>query len=134
MKNSAALDLAPQLPFNDGPNDEIQRRFEKFHADNPHIYKFLVRFTREVVDERRHRGLSPNYGIAAALERVRWHVNVEVRGYPEFKLNNNYRSRYARLIQLQEHDLANVYELRELTAVRGIDYPSVLKVVNEKSR
>jgi len=103
----------PTLPF-DEPPDEIQRRFLKFHEDNPHIYKFLVRFTREFVRARKERNLSPRYSISAALERVRWHVNVEVHGYDDFKLNNNYRSRYARLIMDNEPDLKDVFETREL--------------------
>ena len=32
-----------------------------------------------------------------------------------FKLNNNYRSRYARLIMEQEADLEGVFQIRELT-------------------
>jgi hypothetical protein len=34
----------------------------------------------------------------------------------DFKLNNNYRSRYARLIMVQEIELVDAFEIRELKA------------------
>lgn len=101
--------------FKESPQDDrIQRRFLKFHADNPHIYRLLVKYTRDAVLAREERGMSRAYGIAAVVERVRWHVNVEAQGAEEFKLPNDFRARYARLIMAQEQDLLGVFELRSL--------------------
>ena len=38
---------------------------------------------------------------------------MELRKGKDFKLNNNYVSRYARLIMAQEADLEGVFETRE---------------------
>lgn len=96
----------------DPPEDDasIQARFERFHADHPEVYALLVRFTREAKD----MGRRAHYGVAAVFERARWHAEIEKT--EEFKLNNNYRSRYARLIMEQEPDLDGFFSLRELTA------------------
>jgi hypothetical protein len=96
------------------PDDEIQREFLKYHQANPHVYKFLVRFAREALQELEARGKARCYGIAACVERARWHINFEVKGFPDFKLNNDYRARYARLIMKTEADLRGVFALRPI--------------------
>lgn len=87
----------------------IDRRFQAFHAGNPGVYEALVRLAREA----RAQGLE-RVGIGLLWEVLRWellHKRVEADGY---KLNNIYRSRYARLIMANEPDLAGVFEVREL--------------------
>jgi hypothetical protein len=101
------------------PHDRIQIRFENFHRQNPRFYQLLVYYTREAVKAREEKGRGRHYGIAAVVERVRWHVDVEAKGVEEFKMPNDFRSRYARLIMKQEPDLRDVFELRELRAVDG---------------
>jgi len=87
----------------------IQARFERFHADNPHIYAELVRMSRRLVASgRRH------FGVGMLWETLRYRVAITTDSDDEFKLNDHYRSRYARLIMASEPDLAGVFELREL--------------------
>ena len=88
----------------------IQQRFEAFHAANPHIYDTLVRMARTLRERGRKR-----IGIAMLFEVLRWNHGIRTTD-TEFKLNNNFRSRYARLIARQEPDLAEVFERRELKA------------------
>lgn len=89
--------------------DNIQVSFEKFHADNPQVYKLLAQFARQVKASGRTQ-----YGIENLFARLRWHVEIETTG-DQFKLNNNMRSRYARLIMEQEPDLKGFFTTRKLT-------------------
>ena len=89
--------------------DEIQVAFEKFHTENPHVYQMLVKLARQVRDAGRTR-----YGIEGLFARLRWHYDFEARTDDEFKLNNNFRSRYARLLMEREEDLEGVFSVREL--------------------
>lgn len=89
-------------------NDEIEKKFEKFHNKNPHVYKLLVKYAREA----RKTG-KKKFGMGAIYERARWNVEVETRGVP-FKIDNDFRSRYSRVIMHNEHDLDGFFELREL--------------------
>ena len=86
-------------------------RFLRFHAKHPQVYVLLVRFAREW-QYAGHR----KCGIKMLWERVRWEIGIE--GLPEsvddWKLNNNYHSRYARLIMRQERGLEGFFETREL--------------------
>lgn len=94
----------------DKPNDRIQASFERFHAENPEVYRLLVQFARQVKASGK-----PAYGIESLFARLRWHFEIETKG-DTFKLNNNYRSRYARLIMHREPDLESFFTTRGLVA------------------
>ena len=90
---------------------DIQADFERFHAANPEVYRLLVKFTRQVRDAGREQ-----YSIDSIFHRLRWHYHIELRTEEPFKLNNNFTSRYARLIMAQEADLDGIFEVRVLRA------------------
>lgn len=70
----------------------IVSKFWIYHKENPHIFDLYLRFARELRKSgRRH------YGIGCITERIRWHVAVETKG-EDFKMGNNHRSCYARLL------------------------------------
>ena len=79
----------------------IQEKFEQFHEDNPRVYKLLVLFTLAA-----RRAGWERYGISSIFERVRWHLSIETHDKDGFKLNNNYRSRYARMLNNDEEIIA----------------------------
>lgn len=92
------------------PISSIQERFERYHRDHPEVFACLVHLAYEV----KGKGFR-HYGIKSLFERVRWHFQIE-QGLEEFKLNNNYHSRYARLIIQEFPDLDGFFELRDLQA------------------
>jgi hypothetical protein len=93
-------------------NDDsrIDREFAEFHAANPHVYDELVMLAR-----RARRAGTTRLGIGMLFEVLRWRHALRTRG-DDFKLNNNYRSRYARMLMDREPDLNGVFEIRELRA------------------
>ncbi|OBI95586.1 hypothetical protein A5625_08160 [Mycobacterium sp. 1465703.0] len=85
----------------------MPERFEEFHADNPVVYDTLVRLAREwVARTGRHK-----LGIATLFERTRWEIALATND-PEYKLNNNWKAYYARLIMRREPDLDELFDLR----------------------
>lgn len=90
--------------------DRIEREFNEFHAQHPEIYDRLVSLARTW-----QANGSAKLGIATLFEVLRWnsHLNPDKTG--GYKLNNNYRALYARLIMDKEPDLAGIFELRERT-------------------
>lgn len=90
----------------------IQEAFEHFHAANPWVYEALRRLALDLV----HRGRK-KVGIGMLFEVLRWqHSRQTTDEHSDFKLNNNLRSRYARLLMENEEELAGVFEVRELKA------------------
>ena len=91
--------------------DHIEREFWEFHNKHPEVYHQLTRLARQWRANGRAK-----LGIATIYEVLRWnsHVNQERDG--GFKLNNNHKALYARLIMEREPDLDGVFETRERTA------------------
>lgn len=80
--------------------------FRRHHEENPHVYAKL----REYALQARGAGRT-RLGIAVIFERLRWHAAIETTD-EEYKLNNNHRAYYARLLMANEPDLRGMFELR----------------------
>jgi hypothetical protein len=91
------------LPFAD---PVLESKFQEYHADNPQVYAKL----REYALLAKHSGRK-RLGIGALYERLRWYSTVEAKG-DDFKVNNNYRAYYARLLMKEEPELAGFFETR----------------------
>jgi hypothetical protein len=83
----------------------IDEAFADFHAAHPEVYTQLVRMARQ-----------SKVGMKMLFEVLRWERIIQ--GLPDetemFKLNNNYTSRYARLIMSENEFLVGMFEIREL--------------------
>jgi hypothetical protein len=89
----------------------IQERFERFHREHPEVYKHLHRLALQW----RSYG-HDQCAIGMLWEVLRWQRTVEGLPDPDedYKLNDHYRSRYARLLMEEEPLLADFFEVREL--------------------
>lgn len=96
-----------------GPNPEpsIEAAFRRFHRENPHVYDGLVELARGWQERRGDAKL----GIGMLFEVLRWQIALRTRN-DDFRLNNNYRSYYARMMMAREPELAGIFELRRLNA------------------
>ncbi len=102
---------APPVLVAPPPGDTLQATFEAFHEANPWIAEALRRLARQLVDQGHRR-----IGMAMLFEVLRWNVALSTDDPASgFKLNHNYRSRYARLLMAEDPLLDGVFELRELT-------------------
>ena len=86
----------------------IDARFKLFHADNPHIYRELQRRAQALLDRGAKR-----IGIAAIVEAMRYDAAIESKG-DQWKINNDYRSRYSRMLLDWNPQLRGVLDTREL--------------------
>ena len=90
--------------------DASYEAFAAYHAANPQVYAALRRFALEA-----KRAGRPRIGINEVHERVRWHTTVEAR-HDSFKVNNNWRPFYARLLMHEEPELEGFFETRRASA------------------
>lgn len=105
--DAAATDFAPLVAAPTVPGSSIDEQFWAFHRANPHVYKLLKKLAFEMLKTRE------KYSISTLIEIVRWHHDVQTTGDP-FKINNNYKSRYARLLMERNPELVGFFETREL--------------------
>ena len=88
----------------------IQARFQAFHRRNPEVFAEL----RRLALDYQLRGY-PCIGIKHLVEVLRWQRRAETFDpTSQFKVNNSYTSRYARLLQDEEPRLRGFILTREL--------------------
>ena len=111
MKPSAQceLDFTNILP--ESLDCSIYARFKRFHGNNPEVYRNLVSLARDF--RRQAQNHNRKMGIAMLFEVLRWnyYLNIDM-GEEEFKLSNDFRAPYARLIMESEPDLNDVFQIR----------------------
>lgn len=99
--------------FDNMREKSIQARFEAFHEANPHVYEVLVTLARQAKVAGKEK-----IGIGMLWEVMRWNQFISTDSKKEgYKLSNDFRSRYARMIMEQEEDLVGIFNVRELTAM-----------------
>ncbi len=89
----------------------LAERFADFHQDHPEVYAALTRLTRQAHDAGARR-----IGIAQLFEVLRWEwvLSALPASNEAWKLNNDYKSRYSRLIMHREPWAAGMFETRRL--------------------
>ena len=87
----------------------IQQQFETFHAANPAVYERLLRMALNVRRLGRER-----VGIATLYEALRYEALTTTGDH--YRLNNSFRSHYARLLMDTHPDLVGIFLTRSLVA------------------
>jgi hypothetical protein len=112
---AAAQDGIPGLVIRtvrqpDGQAATIQAQFEAFHELNPWVLHALETLTADYLT----RGAT-RVGIGMLFEVLRWRYVTATEG-DEFRLNNNFRSRYVRLLIERHPEWRSAFEVRALRA------------------
>lgn len=89
----------------------IQERFERYHTKHPEVFNHLVRLAREV----KSTGLK-RCGISLLWERLRWFYWIECDASEKYRMNDNYRSRFVRLLIDKHPEFKGFFKLRRLRA------------------
>ena len=90
----------------------IWNRFRKFHAKNPKVYERAVELARQA----KRKGRS-QFGMKMIWEVIRWETFLAMGDENEiFRLSNDFTSRYARVIMMNESDLVGIFKLRAITS------------------
>ena len=87
---------------------DLDRKFSEYDRDNPEVYKRLVVLTRQAKARGRNK-----IGIGMLFEVIRWEQYLATKG-DDYKMNNNYRSRYARKLMIEYPEFEGMFNVREL--------------------
>lgn len=90
--------------------DSIDAEFRAFDRSNPEVFRMY----RDLAEKIRAQGWT-RYSSDAILHRIRWHYHVE-QGNRDWKLNDHYTSRYARLLMDVDPSFRGFFETRRLRA------------------
>jgi hypothetical protein len=84
------------------------KKFQKFDEDNPKVLEELVKMTRELVAQGHNK-----VGMQMLFEVIRWRTMMRTTD-EDYKINNNYASRYARKLMDEYPEFRGMFNLREL--------------------
>jgi hypothetical protein len=83
-------------------------KFKAWHLENPHVYSKF----KELAYEMKKTGRS-RYSAETIINVLRWHTDLTTTG-SEFKISNDYRSMYARLLAYQDPDFERFFSFKGL--------------------
>jgi len=95
--------------------DTIEEKFRAYHAANPGVYAALVKLTRAQF----LRGAT-RHGLKAMFEQLRFRIATGKIGRPEvrattgYEFDNDFTSRYVRLLVTEYPAYRGLFELRHL--------------------
>jgi len=107
MSDQFDFDFTPIV--GDSQEQNLVARFNRFHANNPHVYINLVKLARQF------RAKRPNgiVGASMLLDILRWNFFMNVESEEDFKFPNAYAAGYARMIMKNEPDLDGIFKLHK---------------------
>lgn len=110
MTTQLTLDLPDLVTPDYAEGLTLQQRFEAFDAANPHVFVALEALAQDWFDAG-HSSL----GISMLFETLRWQAGIQTRG-DAYRLNNDFRSRYARRLIEAHPSWDGAIRTRALTA------------------
>ncbi len=85
----------------------LDQKFLEYHENNPQVFTEFVKLAERAKAEGRL-----HFGAKFLLEKIRWDSPVEAQD--QYKVNNNFPSRYVRLLAKTRPDLAIMFATRQL--------------------
>lgn len=87
----------------------IDTAFKKFHKDNPKVYQMFKEQVYRAIRNGREK-----FSANAIINWIRWEVALKVKTDEEYKINNNFSSRYARLFVKDHPEHEHMFNFRDL--------------------
>ena len=110
MTEQLGLEFSDLVEPPPGGKVSSQEAFELFHKLNPHVYRNIVMLARRLKERGRQKT-----SVWFLVNVLRWeHLMQTQDPSSDYQINNNYLSRYARLIMEREPRLADFFEVRQL--------------------
>ncbi len=100
------LVLAPLVHPVYEPSMSNAEKFAAFHAANPHVADALEALAAQKL------AVKPRVGMGALYERLRWEADIQTIG-DQYRLNNNHRAYYTRLLEARHPEWAGRIPKRE---------------------
>jgi hypothetical protein len=105
----------------------MDKSFWEHHSANPGIFDRLVEYTYRA----KNKGYE-HHGIGALFEILRWEDATIRAEYRNYKMCNNHRSRYARLIMINHPNLVGFFRVKSLSEYSVFDRPEFYPGKKEK--
>src|ERR1039458_4465992 len=83
-------------------------KFYRYHKQNPEVAKWFLQAAQSLQKEQ-HR---TRYAIGALTERIRWDIRMGVIKTDGFRISNDIRACYVRLVLMRDPSLIGLFTLK----------------------
>jgi hypothetical protein len=83
-------------------------RFYRYHEKNPHVAEWFLKAAQSLQQEQQRT----RYAIGALTERIRWDIRTGVIRTDSFRISNDVRACYARLVLMRDPSLCGLFALK----------------------
>lgn len=83
-------------------------RFNRYHKANPQVSSWFLQAARSFKNEQHQE----RYGVGAITERIRWHIKEGLIKTDGFRISNDIRACYARLVLMRDPTLCGLFTLK----------------------
>lgn len=90
----------------------IEEAFERFDAENPHIYELFKKYLREWYKANKHNP-SAKTSSKLIINRIRWEVMTTTTA-DDYKINDAFTAHYARKFANEHPQFSHLFEFREI--------------------
>jgi len=97
-------------PFKGYPK-KVLGRFREYHKSNPHVYRLFKKLAFEMSETGRKQ-----YSAEVIVNVMRWHHDLNSKGDP-FKINNDFKPMYARLLVHRHPELGEFFHFRRVRSL-----------------
>jgi hypothetical protein len=97
------------MNYKDATGKSIDESFKEYHEKNPIIYEYFKEYLREVVKAGKKKT-----SAKMILNRIRWEIYIKTNSEEEYKINDAFTSRYARLFADEHPDYEYLFNFRKL--------------------
>lgn len=87
----------------------IDAAFEIYHQQNPKVYELFKKYVNDILS--RGKKLTSAKMI---INRIRWEIYMETKGNEEYRINDAFTSRYARLYAKEYPHYKDIFNFRDL--------------------
>lgn len=94
---------------------DIADGFWEFHRENPHVYDRLQAMALDIKSKGQRK-----IGMAMLFEVLRWEFLMSTASNEPFKLNNNYKAYYSRLLESSNAALEGMFTKRSSDADKAV--------------
>lgn len=106
-KGDEGLDLRELRKVEVEDKGNLQKHFEGFHRQNPHVLDLIMRIAVTL----RHKKGFRKCGMRLIYNQLRWMYAIQTRG-DEYKLNDHHTPYYARVVMALRPDLVDFFNVR----------------------
>lgn len=87
-------------------------KFYRYHKRNPQVAEWFLKAAQSLQQEE-HRS---RYAISAITERIRWDIRAGIIKTEGFRISNDIRACYARLVLMRDPNLCGLFALKHSNA------------------